>query len=347
MTQEDDGTRPEGSFIIVAADLPRFCRMLQNALYAVPAMANYVYNAPDNQAVRKIEFGAGADGQGIDFTTYIKIRLQEGQVSFDKATKFLDAFQCVVHPNLQISVFGYPKGIGKHVTKLKKVMAPKAVWIKAMAWHIIEYCQWELVEAKASAEAGDLEHAVRRFSGVVGLHNLMPLFKLPIDEFYASDAAIPAAILGFTILDAGVTENNLRIRLRGTAYDTTSTILSPLDSLCTFLIGLPFSVLSVALSKLGYKLGRAPPPPICRVVIHEWMMGVSKENILGALHSFDSNNSTLQGDAYFEHDYALVKKLSEDEKVSCCAATWCCMDADTASSFAQKSCQTLLPLLSC
>lgn len=328
--QETDGSPPKGSFVMVAADLPRFCRVLQRALYDVPAITTYVYNDSADEALRRIAFTAPAsddDLPDIDFGTYLKIHFQEGQVTFELATKVLGAFQRVVHPNLQVSILNCPKGRGPDVIKLKEVMTPKAAWLKAMAWHILEYCQWELAEAKASAEAGHLQNAGVRFGGVVDLNSLMPLFLLPaeLDEVYNSDAAIPIALLALTMLDAGVTENILRIRLAGMTYNKTRTITEALNSLCHFLIKLPNSVFAVALSMLGFKLTRTPPPPICRVLEHGWMMNITEDTVIENLANFDMHSSMLQGDAYFDNDYALIKKLAEDEDVSYCTTISCCM----------------------
>lgn len=111
---------------------------------------------------------------------------------------------------------------------------------------------------------------------------------------------------------------SLRMRLAGGDDESgTATVYNDLHFLCRFIIAIPDRALWIALLMSGAKPSRAiPSPSICRALWYGTMQDFWKGHVLGASETLEFCLPSLQGDSNFDHDYTLVKELSQNGQVS-------------------------------
>lgn len=143
---------------------------------------------------------------------------------------------------------------------------------------------------------------------------------------YSTEAALPSALLVLTLLDAVVTEWQLRVRLGGKHLDLLDMLLEHLMRLVAWLQFTP--------ARDTAKLTVESWPTNCRAIWAMRMMNLNDTSIEQAVDNLDALEENFQGDLHFEHDMELLREVKNNKKVS--SLQTCCNTkaANTTSSYA-------------
>lgn len=213
------GLKPE-SWVMVADDLPAFCRSLQCSLVSINMSAS-IFTYTTSKSAREISSSASRHPLGPPTTATdvprIKIQFRDSDVTERKlevAKSILSPFAMVIYGLQKVSISNVAASLTTHVQRLKHTMAPRSVWVTGLAWHVLELMQDMKATADKFALAGHDEHAAKRYNDICCLHAYCPLFKLDDDE-YSADLATPIAALHYLLLQASITAAFLKLKKRG------------------------------------------------------------------------------------------------------------------------------------
>lgn len=303
------------SVVMLAADLPAFCQMMQWLFYQATPRCKFITRLQNT----KDEAGYHAHSTGMTLSAKhfvtTKIQLQStAEVDGKPDVKaLLGPFQNMIAPCQKVVFLNldrYESTVDLHA--LKHQMGPQLVWTKAMAWHMLETAQAMQRTADALVtEAQDYLGACQQYKNIWTAANC-PLFSLD-RETYQSDLALPIALVARSLLDAATNWGFIQLRL-GQHLKVDAAFMDLLDHLLSFIRRMPDPARAIVISSYTQSVVHLGA---CRLVA---MASFYINRGDAALSSTYPRLEWLQrvdpNCPYLQHDLELVKNVMRDPKVS-------------------------------
>ncbi|KAK5171820.1 uncharacterized protein LTR77_003456 [Saxophila tyrrhenica] len=195
------------SCLMLGSDLPALHKVLQYVHYMNDSTAVMVIDLAD-----RISLSTVADSKTILPTLTCRFEVAgPTRLNGDQLSSILAGFKEVVHGNQQVNFLNVPESHSELVAAVKRVMAPPAVWVDAMAWKMHE----SLTAFKASgdrlARSGCNMQASAKYRLICSILDASFVFHAP-PEGYISEFGHAATALFVLMLSATVTDGFLCLR---------------------------------------------------------------------------------------------------------------------------------------
>lgn len=179
-----------------------------------------------------------------------------------------------------------------------------------------------MMEAHKLVQAGYYESVTLRYRHIVTFYRMPWLFDLP-QLFYQCGAATPFALLSFALLDAGVMDVSLRMRLGGGHLENIFELPTHLTSICEFYLSLPIGVKQTFVSaEIGHTNGDEDEENPESVGHAYWLTTmitlVMEDDVERSLPNILDNlkDLAIKATGHYEHDIRFVSALASDRGVS-------------------------------
>ena len=211
-----------GSFLMLVDDLPAFVKFVQWMAYNVDTQAKFVVprrSGPASQCIVALDPAAfGSDRRDTRPKLNIQFPCKNGEL-IDSAIQreILDHLTKLVCGTMDIKVLNTSLSLSSHVETVLQKISPSAIYLKVMAWHMIETAREFKTIADGLAKKGDFDHAIFWYNHTWILSMMSPIFRLfdknilNPEELHI-DTLEPIAILDSLMWKAAVAEGWLRIK---------------------------------------------------------------------------------------------------------------------------------------
>ena len=318
MVQESVGAlkKQMRAFCMVASDLHLLCHMIQQ-LFHLTAGPGTLVAIDDLNSVMKVP-------SPVDKKCFLQTKIQflTTVTSCKAASKLLQSFRGMIHGSQRLNITGYGDALKEDVGRLRDLMGPKAIWVNALAWDVLQTVQRDKARARKFIEAGDYPSAGMAYSWAVNLFDRPWLFGLPL-PFYRYDASLPFALLCIAILDSAVMATTLWVHVDRGERIHFKGMTTALAEMIAFFLKLPEATkVKASSNSVGVMATQgAWPLACCRALWWSMLIALSqapdgKAFLATALPTMLSLQTALNGDTHFEHDLQLLKTLTSNREVS-------------------------------